>query len=169
MTWQHKGRSILVTGILAVPLFIVGCAPPTATNAGGSDQEFINAAEVDLSGLWRRQSPARIESRESKVINSDALSEFTVTSLGSGFYEYKYTVTVADDAEPITHNGVLTRSFESTWRMVVAPDGSLKGINLQDPAVSNYWLVDENTMEYVYQEPGAKGYLLKGRLTRVPQ
>jgi hypothetical protein len=164
----HKRSTLaLIAGVVAAPLILSACSSSTEVVSGGSGSNFVNAAGIDLSGEWRREAVSRIETADGSVTSSDAPSDVTIVSLGNDFYEYSTTITVADDADPILHDGEKASSFTSSARMVVAPDGTLMGINLQDPMVANYWLLDENTMVYVLREAGANGVLVKGTFVRV--
>jgi len=165
---RHRRRAMaLIAGMATVPLILSACSSSTEVDSGGSESNFVNASGIDLSGEWRREGVSRIETVDGSVTSSDAPSDVTIVSLGDDFYEYSTTITVADDADPILHDGEKASSFTSSTRMVVAPDGTLMGINLQDPIVANYWLLDENTMVYVLREAGADGVLVKGTLVRV--
>ena len=158
-----------LAAVVAV-IAVAGCGDSQSTSQDGNPASFISAADEDLSGYWQRTERAELESSYSApaIINT-ADTQFEMKSLGEGFYEYSNAVKIPANKPPVLHNGKLTRAFSTSYRMVVAPDGTLRGIGTDsktDAMITTAWLINRDTLKIVMQDPGPDGTLVKITFSR---
>jgi hypothetical protein len=162
-----KARSAFIVPIVgAVALLATSCAlTPEAYDAATSSGPFVNAADIDLTGQWQR-SDAKSWQTINPGVSLVPAADVTINKVADGFYQYSYTVTIPQSDPPVVREGKETRSFDATYRMAVAPDGTLRGIDVADPLLATYWVRDENTVDAVLQEGGPEGAIVTYTLTR---
>ena len=158
--------ALLVPGAVAIALLATSCAPSSESDsATSSSSSFINADSVDLAGQWQRTDAKSWQSINAEVSDVPSAS-VTISEVSDGFYQYTYGVTIPEGDPPVVREGKETRNFDLTFRMTVAPDGTLRGIDVQDPILSTYWVRDENTIDAVLQEGGPDGAIVTYTLNR---
>ncbi len=158
--------AILVPGAVAIALLATSCTQSSESDgATSSSNSFVNANSVDLAGEWQRTDAKSWQSISASVSDVPSAS-VTISEAADGFYQYTYGVTIPESDPPVVRGGKETRNFDLTFRMAVAPDGTLRGIDLQDPILSTYWVRDENTIDAVLQEGGPDGAIVTYTLKR---
>lgn len=129
----------------------------------------VGNRKTDLSGKWYLANGYFLENDWEEIVEHGQGPEFTIESLGKGFYEYSVDFKFES---PVLRGGELVSEFTAAKRMVEAPtfkrDGALLGIDLDDPATVNYWVSDSgNEIEYVLREGGPEGTLVTRIVRRV--
>lgn len=162
-----KPRALLLAPIaLSCALLLSSCAGSSqSSGATPTSDTFINAADVDLSGEWQR-----VDAKSWQTINTEVNdvppADVTIDKVADGFYQYTYSVAIPESDPPVVRDGEETRNFQATFRMAIAPDGTLRGIDVEDPLVATYWVRDENTVDAVLQEGGPDGAIVTYTMRR---
>lgn len=154
---------LTVVAVSAVGL--TGCASESSSTSAdsASDYTFLNANDIAIEGTW--EGVASILTVDSGPMQS--VGRYEISAPVDGVFTVTETLSL-DKPSELQQGGPLTTTAQQELFGVIAPDGSIRMVKINDDVAFEGWFTNEDTLQMVFSEPGEHGVVGTRTATRIP-